>query len=278
MSVAYLAAGLTSMAAGGWSDATGPAADATLVIAEGGAIIADDIDFSALSPNGIDWLDIRAGFYGQIGTPTSYFKVACDKTGGLNRIRYGASAGVIYLEPAGSDSNNIGEFENCGGGRAYIANGGTVALLTATSGETEVGPGTSITNLTQNGGQTTIRYKSAAMTTLNLLKGSALIQRGMTTLNVGPGMTVVVDLSQGGSMGTVNLNGGRLVHLAGDITKINAYSGVYDCAQLKKNAAITNADVYPNAVFMERGTAGAPTFTNPISWKGSPLGSGPTPI
>jgi len=257
----YLNEGAVSLAPANWDDATGAVEDAVLVIGSGSQTITTNLDLSTVT-NGIDTLDILPGFTGRIGG-AGYGSLKLRATNGVtNRVVYNAGGGSLYLQAAGSGTNEITTFWMSSLGSCYLT-GGTFVNTVLGQGSLAVDSTTVLTtSTTLNGGTAIIQSNGTAMTTLNVSGGSHVLKRGATTINVYGGR-LTIDCSTV-AITTLNvLSPTAEVNLisSGTITTVNNWGRVLT-DKLVRVVAFTTYNAGPaaflgdNPTYLTRGTTG----------------------
>lgn len=261
----YLNEGAVSLAAANWSDATGFAEDAILAITSGSQTITTSLDQSAVT-NGIDTLDILSGFTGRIGG-SGYGSLKLRATSGAtNRVIYNAGGGSLYLQAAGSGTNEITTFWMSSLGSCYLT-GGTFTNTVLGQGSLSVDATTVLTTATFNGGSAVVQAGTSA-TTLNLSGGSHVWKRGATTINVYGRGRVTIDCGTS-TIGTLNiLSPEAEVTLlsSGTVTAINNWGRLF-ADKMARAVTFTNYNEGP-AGFLAT-TLTNITYTNPIARLGA---------
>lgn len=265
--MAYLNEGAVSLAAANWSDATGFAEDAILAITSGSQTITTSLDQSGVT-NGIDTLDILPGFTGRIGG-AGYGSLKLRATSGLtNRVIYNAGGGSLYLQAAGSGTNEITNFWMSSLGSCYLT-GGTFVNTVLGQGSLSVDSTTVLTtSTTLNGGAAIIQSNGTGMTTLNVSGGAHVIKRGATTINVYGRGRLTIDASTS-TITTLNiLSPDAEVTLlsSGTITTINNW-GRLIADKMSRAVTFTTYNEGP-AGFLATNLTNI-TYTNPIARLGA---------
>jgi hypothetical protein len=254
--------GAVSLAAANWSDATGFTDDAELSIVTGNQTISGGLDTTGSTTGGIDYLHIRRGFTGNLGSASASASVEFDATYTTNdNFIYGAGGGRCYLT---AGATTITSLVVNGAGTLYLT-GGTVTSLVLQSGRCEVGQSAALGNVYVLGGSHFIdEHSSDTLGNVYVVGGSVLIKRGGTLLQIGGMGRVGSDLTTG-SWTTVNQDGGVLVPYKGAIATYNGRAGVIDHRPAKVVVAIggTAALTTPALTRYQQANNGAnPTYSN----------------
>lgn len=274
MAIEYLANGATSLAAANWSG-SGFADNATLIIEQGSQTITGGLDQSGLT-TGIDYLDIRPGFTGNIGSPSAGALTVDADTTTADYIRYAALGGTLYLN-AGGGSGVIRNFYSDGRGTSYLT-GGTFTTVIVSSGTCYIQSGTVVTNLYVLGGRVVISDNATAITLANITsRGQVTSERPFTTVNIGGGGYLDYDNDDGDALGTVTLDGGTFVHRSGDIGTYTGKSGLHDIRYAQRAIEVGTSAATLYAALDLRYDMNQVTLSN-TTYIGSPAqSSGPTP-
>lgn len=259
MAVAYLTEGSITLADAAFSDASGfAAATPTLVIDRGTQTITTELDKSALT-EGVNYLHIRRGFTGNIGSEAGPLLVDADNST-TPHIWYDAGGGRFYYRAAG-DNNLCTRFLQSGLGSSFLQ-GGTITTLEVSSGDATGNGSVVITNLYVFGGTVTIANNATAITAAYLLGGNIVCRRAITTMHVAGNANVVYD-PESNSTTTINQYSGTVDYRATTLTNLNGYGGTFSISRLRRDATFTNRTLGPdfNADFNPR-TGATPTFTN----------------
>lgn len=253
MAVAFLNDGATSLAAANWSDATGFTAAAQLVIRSGSQSIISDLNQSASS---IEYLDVQAGFSGNIGSAST--SLQCDVDGTtespttrVSRIRYFASGGNMWFNANGS--NTLAHFVEINTGGTFWATGGIQKNVVLQRGTLRVAAAVAGTGGVWrfSGGQSTIDYAaSSAIPQLDVSGGTHVLNRNATTNNVYGG-TLTIDAA-GLAITTLNVYGGtvRLLN-SGTITTVTLLGGTLDCLAAQRPITFTTMNSDAAATFLK---------------------------
>lgn len=242
MAETILNVGATSFAAANWADATGFANGAQLAITDGSQSITGALDQSGLT-TGINYLEIRNGFSGNIGGTTGSLIVDADVST-TPHILYAASGGSFYLR-AGGNNTLVTRFDQKSAGRAYLT-GGTFTTINLTTGTLSLSDNSTGTTVNLSGGTATLEGGSTGTSaTIIVLGGTHRIKRPAGTALVVVGGTVYYE-APSGSSSTLSMYGGTIYHLSGDLTP-TFYAGSYDPSNLYRNATLTSPTKYPNA-------------------------------
>lgn len=242
--MAYLNEGAVSLANANWDTGTGFAEDATLVIASGSQTITTQLDNSGVT-NGIDTLDVLPGFTGRIGG-AGFGSLKLRATSGVtNRVVYNAGGGSLYLQAAGSGTNEITTFWMSSLGSCYLT-GGTFTNTVLGQGSLSVDSTTVLTTANLDGGSAVIQSNGTAITTLTVSGGSHVLKRGGTTINVYGRGRLTIDCSTV-AITTLNIlsSEAEVVLLSsGTITTCNNW-GRLIASKLTRAITITNYNAGP---------------------------------
>lgn len=220
--------GATSLAAANWADATGVVDNGQLVINRpfgSGVPLITSVDWSGLTV-GIDYLDIKRGAVGTLGSGGSPFKVDAD-TAATDRVTNHGNV-TLYIE-AGGGSTLIQNFD-CGNLSRNFMVGGTFGTTTVQGGSLDVNESTVLTNFDAYGGQGEIAYNATPITLCRIMRGNWTIRRACTTLIVGDSANVIYAPDTAAShTGTSLFNyGGVIDWRAGAIPTVLSIGGRID--------------------------------------------------
>ena len=271
MAETQLNEGAVSLAAANWADATGFANDAELAIVDGRQSITAGLDQTGSTTTGIDYLHVRNGFSGRVGSAASPASVEFDATYTTKEnFIYGAGAGSCYLT---SGAFTITQALINGGGTCYFT-GGTITTLIATSGRFEVNQSTALVDVWVLGGSHFIdEHSSDTLGNVYVVAGTVLIKRAGTLLTIGGTGRVGSHLVTGGWT-TVTQDGGMLVPYKGDIATYNGRSGVIDHRPALVPVTLGGtAAVLTSALtrYQQANNGSNPTYSNVTN-----IGGGPT--
>ena len=232
MAEAYLNTGATSLASGNWSDTTGFADDAELVIRDSvgnGQAITAALDQSGLT-TGIEFLDIRPGASGTIGSDTGPLKVDADASADA-RIRNRGN--FTLFTDAGGASGVVNNYDFGPGSTNWLV-GGTFTNVTTDGGIAVVGESAVVTNLFAAGGAGTVEYNATAITKAVVTKGNWTIRRRVNTLIVLDGASVVYAPDDQVTTFTgdkIEVHGGRLTQTRGAVPTYELNGGMWDLSR-----------------------------------------------
>lgn len=113
------------------------------------------------------------------------------------------------------------------------------------------------------GGSAVVEYRaSAPVGTVVVAGGGRLtIRRAWTTMKVGAGATVVIELPDGVTGGTIENLGGTVRHVSGDTGAQTHYAGTYDAGSLIRNATVAACTFYSAVTYLAPGLGCTITFT-----------------
>ena len=233
MAIEYLAEGATTLNASAWSG-SGFADNATLVINVpfgNGSPLTTDTDQSGLT-TGIDYLDIKKGAVGQLGTGALPLRVDADSAAGDRITNHGAV--TLYLSAAGG-SAVINNFDCGAGSRNYLVGSGTFGTVTVQGGELNVNEDAVVTNLDAYGGAGVIEYNSTKITLCRIMRGTWVIRRACTSLIIGENARVIYDPDDAASHTSTAITnyGGTLDWRAGATPTVNSIGGTINFSEAR---------------------------------------------
>lgn len=231
MAVALNNQGATSFAAANWSDATGFANDATLIVANPGGPITAGLDQRATN---IDYLDVLSAWNADIGSQVEPLRFEADNTG-TGRFRYRPSGGRCWVEAIDASAASVIDRLDVGGsGQLYLV-GGTFTTTTQDGGNIDAGAAICVT-LYAFGGTSRWRSVATAITTAIVTAGVHTLERVGTTVTV-TGGTVNLDVT-GTGITTLNIYGGTVNILNGNIPTVNGFGGTINCTNARRPIAL----------------------------------------
>jgi len=233
--------GATSLAAANWADATGVVDNGQLVINKpfgSGVPLTSSVDWSALT-TGIDYLEIKPGASGTLGSGGSPLKIDADTDFGLTDLDGITNHGkvTLYLE-AGGGSSRILNFD-CGGGSRNFLVGGTFTTTTVQGGSVDANESTVLTNLDCYGGSGEIHYNATKPTLVRIMRGNWVIRRACTSLIIGENARVIYDPDDAASHTSTAVTnyGGTLDWRAGAIPTVTSIGGTLDFTKARTSFA-----------------------------------------
>ena len=233
----YLNEGATSLAAANWSDATGVVDNGQLVIDRpfgNGVPLTSSVDWSALTI-GIDYLDIKKGATGTLGSGASPLTLDADTAAGDGLSNHGIV--TLYLN-AGGGSSTINNFD-CGSGSRNFLTGGTFGTTTVQGGLLDANESTVLTNLDCYGGGGEIGFNATPITLCRIMRGNWIIRRPCTTLIIGQNANVVYEPDEAASHTSTAVTnyGGIMDWRAGAIPTVLSIGGTIDFSNAGRDFA-----------------------------------------
>ena len=227
MAETHLIEGVTSLAAGSWEDGIGVVDNGQLVIDKpfgNGVPLTSSVDWSALSI-GADYLDIKKGATGTLGSGASPLQLDADTAAGDGISNHG----LVTLYVKGGGSNVINNFD-CGAGSRNFLTGGTFGTTTVQGGLLDANESTVLTNFDGLGGGGEILFNATPITLCRIMEGNWIIRRPCTSLIIGSRARVVYepDIAAVHTSTALTMDGGNLDWRAGAIPTISAVGGTID--------------------------------------------------
>lgn len=227
--MAFNVEGSTTFAAAGWSDAIGFANSATLIVANAGGPVVAGLDQTATNPTSLEVLN---AWTTDIGTQANPLKFEANLLG-TNYFRYRPGGGRCWV--AAEDAGGAAKIENLdvGGSGRITLMGGEFEDVTQDGGHIHANQSTTTDSFYAYGGTSRWETHGTAITLAEIYGGTHTIERDVGTLTVGANAEVILN-APGETIATVNMQGGRLVILAGDVATLNGDAGEIDCSRAER--------------------------------------------
>lgn len=211
-----------------------PSSGDTLVFASGNQTIS--AGFAALAGVALARVEVRPGCAVSVSAGQS---LTLDVSSGSGYMSYSGHGGLFSVTAGSGGIDRLDVFSSTGNFRLV---GGTTADLRIMNGSVYVGGSAVVTACYMAGGSLEAEVNGTAFTTLDVSGGSATVRRGITTLHLTSGGSVVTldvapittaNINSGrfnprsrSTIGTCNLRGGELTPAGGygpTITTLNVY-------------------------------------------------------
>lgn len=267
--------GGTDFLAGPWVPAGAPSAGDDVQQLAGSESFTSNTDVS-----GTNLLSVFFGpGYGSVsaiaGTSTNPLKFRCDQTGnGL--LRFAGSAAQFNLRSGGATTkiDRVWLFPRTLTTAITIGSVLIGGELVIDAGSVSADANTDLPGTLYVGGGSAVieRRASAPVGTVVVAGGGRLtMRRTWTTMKVGAGATVEIELQDGDTGGTIENLGGTVVHRSGDTGAQTHYAGTYDAGGLLRNATVAACTFYSAARYV------APALGCTISFTSGPTEKGKGP-
>lgn len=238
----YLNAGSTSLAAGNWTGSNLGSANYEVAISSGGQDIVSDLSQGTTAGRAFV---VAPPFVGRIGTDGSPLTLQLTDGSDAEKTSANTEAYFLYAAIAGEchlAANGTGGISN-----VFIDTGGVLSLVSGSvpylhlaRGGMRVLEAAQFDYLTQWGGNAEIPVLTSGNnpTQIDLFGGTLTLKRpasvGAGTINVYAGARLVLDTQTTTDTVRINLLGGELRHISGDITTLYHLSGLHDCSAINR--------------------------------------------
>ena len=252
--------------AGTYSPSGVPASGDNLGFSEGTGLI--NAGMTALAARDLLSVIFRPGFSANLGESGNPVEFDCDRTS-TGVVNYGGKGQWVYAKGGSTAVWNKVIWQPANGTAVLYAQNVTINTLEVYAGLVKC-PSSVVVDVVKasQGGQVIIGEHASdtvGNTTVKNLSSVETRRRIAGTTSLEKGSVLIYDVDTATTSGTINMNGGTLIHIKGALT-INGSSGVYDYSRLQKVYAVIITDT---PALEERFGAVSPTFTRTTEGTGS---------